>query len=82
MLKFLQKKVTEEEQQLFVQHFSMFLQHDQEREFLISLDDVWEWIGFAKKQTAKELLCKHFVVDRFTARREQVQGGITRKQYL
>lgn len=80
LLAFLQKKFNEEEQQLFVQSFSMYLHYDQEREFVISLDDVWKWIGFGTKGKCKELLEKMFVKDTdyktsFSPDGKKPQGG-------
>jgi hypothetical protein len=33
-------------------------------DFVIDLDNVWKWIGFATKQKAKELLYKQFILDK------------------
>ena len=60
LLKKLQSKFTEEEQQLFVQSFRMYLNHDQETEYIVDLDDIWEWLGFARKENCKKVLEKHF----------------------
>ena len=53
---------TSEEQQLFVGNFYCYLNHNPD-EFIIDLDDIWKWIGFSNKHKAKELLCKHFIID-------------------
>ena len=63
LLKKLQSKFTEDEQQLFVQSFLMYLNHDQETEYIVDLDDVWQWMGFSRKDPAKKLLEKHFERD-------------------
>lgn len=60
LFKKLQSKFTEEEQQLFVQSFCMYLNHDQEAEYIVDLDDIWEWLGFARKENCKKVLEKHF----------------------
>ena len=60
LLKKLQIKFTEEEQQLFVQSFCMYLNHDQEAEYIVDLDDIWEWLGFARKENCKKVLEKTF----------------------
>lgn len=56
----LEREFTTEEQGLFLQSFSAYLNHDPS-DFVIDLDDVWEWMGFADKGKAKRPLEKHFV---------------------
>ena len=63
LMKKLQTKFTDEQQQLFVQSFLMYLNHDQTNDFVIDLDNVWQWIGFSRKDPAKKLLEKHFERD-------------------
>jgi hypothetical protein len=87
LLKKLQSKFTEEEQQLFVQSFRMYLNHDQETEYIVDLDDVWEWIGFSTKQKAKDLLLRHFMKDnhyKITLNQavERVHGGQNKETIL
>ena len=60
----IQAKFTETEQQLFVASFYGFLKYDATNDFVIDLDDVWRWVGFAQKVKAKSLLEHHFVVDK------------------
>lgn len=48
-----------EEQGLFLQSFSAYLNHDP-TDYVIDLDDVWEWMGFNKKSNAKASLLKYF----------------------
>lgn len=51
-----------EDQKLFVQSFKMYLEHgDDDTKFVISLDDIWKWLGFARIDPCKRLLIKHFV---------------------
>ena len=57
-------KFTETEQQLFVASFYGFLKYDANTDFVIDLDDVWKWVGFAQKVKAKILLEKHFIIDK------------------
>lgn len=57
-------KFTETEQQLFVASFYGFLKYNTNTDFVIDLDDVWKWLGFAQKQKAKMLLEKHFIIDK------------------
>ena len=57
-------KFTETEQQLFVASFYGFLKYDINTDFVIDLDDVWKWVGFAQKVKATVLLEKHFIMDK------------------
>ena len=57
-------KFTESEQQLFVASFYGFLKYDPNNDFVIDLDDVWKWVGFAQKVKATVLLEKHFIIDK------------------
>jgi len=40
----------------------MYLSYNK-TDFVIDLDDVWKWLGFARKDPAKRLLEKHFTRD-------------------
>ena len=57
-------KFTETEQQLFVASFYGFLNYDPYTDFVIDLDDVWKWVGFAQKVKATVLLEKHFIINK------------------
>ena len=48
---------------MFVASFYCYLKHDSSKDFVIDLDNVWEWLGFNKKHNAKYLLEKQFIVD-------------------
>jgi phage anti-repressor protein len=65
--KFLNKikeSFTETQQQLFVSSFYCYLNHHPTNDFVIDLDNVWEWLGFSQKAMAKRSLEKHFVLDK------------------
>ena len=49
------------EQQLFVSSFYCYLNHDDKQDFIIDLDNVWQWLGFGQKVNAKRLLEKNFI---------------------
>jgi hypothetical protein len=51
------------EQQLFVASFYCYLKYDNINDYLIDLDDIWEWLGFSQKVKAKQLLEKQFEID-------------------
>ncbi len=51
-----------EEQQLFISSFYCYLNY-KSNDFVIDLDDIWRWLGYNKKQKAKELLENYFKLD-------------------
>ena len=63
LLNKIKAKFNENEQQMFVASFYCYLKHDSSKDFVIDLDNVWEWMGFNKKHNAKYLLEKQFIVD-------------------
>ena len=48
-----------DEQHLFVASFYCYLNY-KPTEFIIDLDTIWEWLGFARKDPAKRLLIQNF----------------------
>lgn len=60
----LQIKFTNYEQQLFLSSFYCYLKYDKINDFIIDLDDVWNWLGFNKKCNAKVTLEKNFIIDK------------------
>lgn len=65
--KFLNKikeNFTESQQQLFISSFYCYLNYNQETEFIIDLDKVWNWLGFSQKTMAKRLLEKNFIINK------------------
>jgi hypothetical protein len=48
------------EQQLFVSSFYCYLNYDKNIDFVVDLDNVWEWLGFTQKISAIRVLEKHF----------------------
>jgi len=57
------EKFTEPEQQLFVASFYCYLNHNTNNDFIIDFDNVWKWVGFVRKDPAKRLLEKYFILD-------------------
>ena len=49
------KQFTDYEQQLFLSSFYCYLKYDPKNDFVIDLDNVWQWLGFSQKVRAKEL---------------------------
>ena len=56
LIEILNKELTGEEQELFCMNFISHLNRNPKIDFAISLDMVYEWIGFSKKSNAKRLL--------------------------
>ena len=57
------EKFTNSEQQLFVSSFYCYLNHNSNNDFIIDFDNIWKWCGFTRKDHAKRLLEKYFVLD-------------------
>jgi phage anti-repressor protein len=55
---------SDHEQHMFVASFYCYLKHDASNDFIIDLDNVWEWLGFKQKVNAKTLLEKCFENDK------------------
>lgn len=49
------------EQQLFLSSFFCYVNYNQKTDFLIDLDEIWEWLGFSQKIKARELLFKNYI---------------------
>ena len=52
------------EQQMFIASFYCYLKHDYKNDFIINLDNVWKWLDFSSKHKSKELLNKHFIINK------------------
>jgi hypothetical protein len=63
MVEKLRESFTESHQQWFLSSFYCYL-NCSKTEFVVDLDDVWEWMGFHDKATAKRCLVKHFVAEK------------------
>ena len=55
---------TDYEQQMFIASFYCYLNHDYKNDFVIDLDNVWQWLGFNQKVKAKILLENHFTINK------------------
>ena len=51
------------EQQMFISSFYCYLNYHTVNDFVIDLDNVWNWLGFNQKVKAKILLEKFFIKD-------------------
>lgn len=50
----IRSKFTNEDEELFINSFMLYLNHNQETEYIIDLDNVYEWLGFSQKVKCKE----------------------------
>ena len=55
---------TDYEQQLFLSSFYCYLNCDYKNDFVIDLDNIWQWLGFSQKVNAKMLLEKQFNINK------------------
>ena len=55
---------TNYEQQLFLSSFYCYLKYDSKNDFVIDLDNIWQWLGFNQKVKAKILLENHFIINK------------------
>ena len=51
------------QQQIFVTSFYCFLNYDTKKDFVVDFDSAWKWAGFSRKDPAKRLLEKCFIID-------------------
>jgi len=54
---------TDDQQRLFVASFYSYLNYNSKTDFVINLDDIWKWCGFARKDNAKKVIEKNFTKD-------------------
>ena len=63
LLEKLQENFNTFEQQLFVSSFYCYLNYDKNTDFVVDLDNVWRWLGFTQKVTAKTMIETNFKFD-------------------
>jgi len=63
MIEKVKNSFTEYEQQIFLASFYCYLKYDYKTDFVIDLDDIWNWLGFGQKVNAKRVLEKHFLIN-------------------
>ncbi|NBU33736.1 hypothetical protein EB118_06120 [bacterium] len=77
-----------DEQRLFVSSFYCYLNYDPEKDFVIDMDNVWEWLGFSQKGHCKRAIMKHFKNDAdykvalSTPARRKNEGGFNKETVL
>ena len=81
---------TETQQQLFVSSFYCYLNCHPTNDYVIDLDNVWQWLGFSQKSIAKRTLEKYFVIEndykillyRSVEQTNEGRGGHNREQIM
>jgi len=63
LLNKIKEQFTDVQQQLFISSFYCYLNYNQTTDFVIDLDNIWQWLGFSQKIRAKELLEKNFMLN-------------------
>ena len=64
LLEKIKENFTETQQQLFISSFYCYLHYNQTTDFVIDLDNIWQWLGFSQKYAAKRVLEKNFVIEK------------------
>jgi len=59
----LKNNFSNNEQQLFLASFYSYLNYDANKDFVIDLNNIWQWLGFQQKNNAKQLLERKFIKD-------------------
>ena len=82
-----QHKFSVYEQQLFLSSFYCYLNYDYKTDFRIDLDNIWKWLGFGQKVTAKVLLEKQFKLDTdytkaLSVHQKGVNGGQNKETFM
>jgi len=75
----LKESFSTDEQQIFISSFYCYLNYKSD-DFVIDLDDIWGWLGFTRKDSAKKCLEKYFKDDIdyqivFRHQAENLSGG-------
>ena len=53
-----------EDKERFILHFKLYLESGNDTTaFVVDMDDIWEWLGFSKKDKAKNVLLRKFEQD-------------------
>lgn len=63
LLNKIKETFTDTQQQLFISSFYCYLNYNQTNDFVINLDNIWEWLGFSQKDAGKRVLEKNFILN-------------------
>ena len=79
---------SDNDKQQFLMGFYMYQNHHKTNDYIIDLEEVYRWLGYAKKETAKDLLIKHFTLDVDyqlllpVAKKQYVRGGHNKETFM
>ena len=57
-------KFSNYEEKIFLSNFYCYLKYDKFKDFVIDLDNIWKYIGFRNKASAKKLLQNSFIIEK------------------
>ena len=84
----IKRSFSTDEQKIFLASFYCYLNF-KSNDFVVDLDDVWKWLGFSKKDKAKDLLLKNFehninfkIALPDQRERKKNEGGFNKEQIL
>ena len=52
---------TDTQQHIFIGSFYCYLNYNSKTDFVIDLDNIWKWLGFARKEFCKTVLKRYFI---------------------
>lgn len=77
------------QQHLFLTSFYSYVNYDYKKDYVIDLDEIWDWLGFQQKYNAKLLLEKQFIenidyklLDAIKSEPKKGSGGHNIKKYM
>lgn len=86
LLEKIKESFTDTQQQLFVASFYCYLNYNQNNEFIIDLDNIWQWLDFSQKIRSKELLERNFVINQdyrvICGAKQERRGGHNKETIL
>ena len=89
LLEQIQQEFSNFEQRLFISSFYCYLNFNSDN-FIIDLDNIWNWLGFGQKVNAKRMLLKNFIENRDYVKlenssdeqREKINGGHNKEIFM
>ena len=86
LLEKIKKKFNTEDQKIFFTSFYCYLNYNPKKDFVIDFDSIWKWCGFSRKDPAKRVLEKYFVIENdykvFHKPVENLEGGRPAEQIM
>jgi len=64
LLNKVKENFSETEQQLFIASFYSYLNYHKTDDYVVDLDNIWQWLGFSTKQKIILLLEKNFIINK------------------